>query len=94
MSYGWTINAGYYCSIKVWSNKKMFVVHWQIYHIDQHISHIVCEHEQNGVLCHYMTDCEADVKQHVSKVHENKVKAMVKSNLYVTENDWLDLISS
>ncbi len=46
---------GYDCPIKVWSNKKMFMAHWQIYHIDQHISCIVCEQMQDNVLCHYMT---------------------------------------
>ncbi len=79
----------FYCPIKIWSNKKMFVAHWLIYH-----SRIVGEHEKDGVPCHYMTDHEADMKQHVSKVHEPKLKSMVTFNLYVKENTWLDLTSS
>ncbi len=45
------------------------MAHRQIYHIDQHISHIVCEQKKEGVKCHYMTDREADMKHHVTKVH-------------------------
>ncbi len=56
------------CPIKEWSNK-MFVVHWQIYHIYQHVSRIVCKQQKDGVKCHYMTGREADIKQHVNKVH-------------------------
>ncbi len=77
---------GCYLPIKVRSTKMMFVVHWQIYHIDQHISRIVCEHVQDNVLCHYVTDREADMKQHISKVHAEKLKSMINSNLYINEN--------
>ncbi len=85
---------GCYCPIEVWSDKEMFVVYWLIYHVDQHIIRIVCDHKKDGVPCQYMTDCEADVRQHISKVHEPMLKAMVASNLYVKENTWLDLTSS
>ncbi len=50
------------CPIKEWSNKKMFVAHWQIYYIDQHLSRIVCEQHKYRVKCHYMTDQEGDMK--------------------------------
>ncbi len=85
---------GCYCPIVVWSNKDMFVAHWLIYHVVQHVSRIVCDHEKVGVPCQYMTDREADMRQHVSKVHESTLKAMVTSNLYVKENTWLNLTSS
>ncbi len=61
------------CLIKVWSNKKMFVTHWQIYHIDQHISHTICKHERDNVKCHYTTDREADMKHHVCNVHTERL---------------------
>ncbi len=86
--------SGCNCSIKVWSNKKMFVVQRQIYHIDQHINRIVCEYVWDCVLCHYMTDREADLKLHISKVHAEKLKVMIDSHLYINENPWLDLTSS
>ncbi len=41
-----------------------------------------------------MTDREADMKLHVSKVHEPMPKAMVASNLYMKETTWLNLTSS
>ncbi len=82
------------CPIKVWSNKKMLVAQWQIYHIDQYISRIVYKHIRNNVLCHYMTDRETDMKQHISKVHAEKLKSMIDSNLYVHENAWLYLTFS
>ncbi len=37
---------GCYCPITIWIDKEMFVVDWQIYHIDQHSSRIVCEHSK------------------------------------------------
>ncbi len=59
--------------IKVWFNKKTFMTHWQIYHIDQHISRIVCKHERYNMKCHYMTDREADMKHHVCNVHTDRL---------------------
>ncbi len=59
------------CLIKHWTNK--FIAHWQIYHIDQHVSRIVCEQFKDKVKCHYMTDREGDMKLHVSKVHSDKL---------------------
>ncbi len=47
---------GCYCPITTWYDKKMFIAHWQAYHIDQHTSQIVCEHEKDGASCHYITD--------------------------------------
>ncbi len=47
---------GYHCPITSWTVKKMFIAHWQAYHIDQHTSRIVWEHEKDSNLCHYMTD--------------------------------------
>ncbi len=47
---------GCWCPITIWTRKEMFIAHWQIYHIDQHTSHIMCEHHKDGVPCHYMTD--------------------------------------
>ncbi len=61
---------GCYCPVTTCSNKKMFIVHWQIYHIEQHRSRIVCEHKKQGVFCQYMTDREAAMKQRIHKVHE------------------------
>ncbi len=40
---------GCYCLIKIWSSKEMFIEHWQIYHIDQHNSCILCEHRKDGI---------------------------------------------
>ncbi len=53
---------GCWCTILVWTSKEMFIAHWHIYHIDQHNSHILCEHKKDVVSCHYMTDREADMK--------------------------------
>ncbi len=58
------------------------------------LSCIVCNHKKDRVPCQYMTDREADMKQHISKVHEPMLKAIVASNLYMKENTWLDLTSS
>ncbi len=49
---------GCYCPITNWTDLKMFIAHWQAYHIDQLPSRIVCEHEKDGNLCQYMTDPE------------------------------------
>ncbi len=52
----------------------MFIMHWQIYHIDQHASRILCEHKnKNGVSCHYMTDHEADMRNHMHNLNEAAV---------------------
>ncbi len=72
----------------------MFVAHWLIYHIDQHISHLVCDFEKDDVRCQYLTDLEADMKQHVSKVHNAKFNALIATNRYVEENAWLEWTSS
>ncbi len=85
---------GCHCPIVKWSKKQMLRAHWLIYHVDQLISRIICEHEKDGVPCHYMTDREANMTQHVSKVHEPMLKAMEVSNFYVKENNWLNLTSS
>lgn len=37
------------CPIKAWSNKKMFVAHWLIYNIDQHMSRLICNFNKDGV---------------------------------------------
>ncbi len=58
-------------------------MHWQIYHVDQHISRIVCEYERDNVKCHYMTDREADMKHHVCNIHTEMVMSFIDSNLYV-----------
>ncbi len=63
--------------IKTWTNKKMFSTHWHIYHEDQHVSQIVCEQFKDNMTCHYMTDHEADMKQHVTKVHADKLKVLI-----------------
>ncbi len=83
-----------YCHIMSWSNKEMFVAHWMIYHIDQHTSHIVCEHQKDGVPCHYITDREADMKKHIHKPHNPALKEKITTNWYVKENAWLDVTSS
>ncbi len=36
-----------------WTSKEMFIAYWQIYHIDQHTSRILCEHKKDGVSCHF-----------------------------------------
>ncbi len=41
-----------------------------------------------------MTDCEADMKSHINKLHESSLKEKLASNSYVPENVWLDLTSS
>ncbi len=87
-------NPGCYCPIKNWTSKVMFIAHWQIYHIDQHTSCIICEHSKDGISCHYMTDREADMKSHINKLHESSLKEKLASNSYVPENSWLDLASS
>ncbi len=74
--------------------KEMFIVHWQIYHIDQHTSCILCEHKKDGVSCHYMTDREADMKAHMHKLHKPAISEKLATNRYVKENAWLDLTSS
>ncbi len=72
----------------------MFIAHCQIYHIDQHTSRILCEHEKDGIPCHYMTDRESDLKAHIHKLHETAIKEKQATNSYVAENAWLDLTSS
>ncbi len=48
---------GCHYPIAVWNCKEIFIAHWQIYHIDQHASRILCEHRnKDDVPCHYMTD--------------------------------------
>ncbi len=40
------------CPIKAWTNKKMFVAHWLIYHIDQHICNkAVRQGKDDGIAC-------------------------------------------
>ncbi len=86
---------GCYCPITSWANKEMFVAHWMIYHIDQHTSRIVCEHQKDGVPCHYMTDQKVDMKQHIHKLHDQALKDKLVTNWYIKENNaWLDLTSS
>ncbi len=41
-----------------------------------------------------MTDREADMKQHIHKVHEPALEAKITTNWYVKENAWLDPTSS
>ncbi len=41
-----------------------------------------------------MTDHEADMKQHIHKVHEPALKVKIDTNWYVKENAWLNLTSS
>ncbi len=82
------------CPITILTDKEMFMAHCQIYHIDQHSSCIVFEHRREGVFCQYMTDHEADMKQHIHKVHEPALKAKLDTNWYLKENAWLDLTSS
>ncbi len=61
---------GCWCPILVWTSKEIFIADWQIYHIDQHTSHILCVHKKDSLSCHYMTDREADIKAHMHKLHE------------------------
>ncbi len=82
------------CPILKWTSKEMFIEHWQIYHIDQHTSRIICEHKKDGVSCHYLTDCEMDMKAHMHKLHEPAISEKLATNRYVKENAWLDLTSS
>ncbi len=79
---------GCYCPITTWSDKKMFITHWQSYHIDQHTSLI------NGVSCHYMTDREGYMKTHIHNLHKEAVTKKQASDSYVSENALLDLTSS
>ncbi len=53
--------SGCYCTITTWTDKKMFIAHWQAYHIDQHTIGILCEQEKDGIPCHYMTDSECEI---------------------------------
>ncbi len=85
---------GCWCPLLNWTSKEMFIVHWQIYHIDQHTSHILCEHKKDGVSCHYITDREADMKAHMHKLHEPVISEKLATNRYVKGNAWLDLTSS
>ncbi len=87
-------NPGCYCLITNWTDKKMFIVHWQAYPIDQHTSRIVCEYEKDGNLCQYMTDRESDMKSHIHNLHRDAVANKQSSNSYVSENAWLDLTYS
>ncbi len=54
----------------------MLVAHWQLYHIDQHTSCIVCEQYKDRVKCHYVTNREANMALHVTKVHTEKLKSL------------------
>ncbi len=84
-----------YCPITVWKKREMFIAHWQIYHIDQQVSHILCEHlNKDGVPYHYMTDLEADMKNHMHKLHDVAIQEKILSNKYVNDKAWLDLMSS
>ncbi len=85
---------GCHCPITNWTDKKMFIEHWQAYQIDEHTSRIVCEHEKDGILCHYMTNRESDMKSHIHNLHRDAVAKKQASDSYVTENAWLDLTSS
>ncbi len=85
---------GCYCLITSSTDKKMFIAHWQAYHIDQHTNQIICEHEKDGNLCHYMTDQESDMKSHTHNLHRDAVTKKQASNSYVSENAWFDLTSS
>ncbi len=82
---------GCYCPITNWTDKKMFIAHWQAYHIDQHTSRIIYEHEKDGNIYHYMTD---DIKSHIHNLHRDAVTKKQASNSYVSENAWLDITSS
>ncbi len=84
---------GCYCPITCWTSKEMFIAHWQIYHIDQHTSCILCKHMKDEISWHYMTDCEADMKSHIHRLHDPTIKEKQASNSYVNENAWLDLTS-
>ncbi len=98
-AYQWKVNMicplagpdmpGCNCPVKHWTSKKMFVAHWPIYHVGQHVSRIVCKQFKDNVKCHYMTDHEADMKQHVTKVHADKLNVLMESSTYVNENAWL-----
>ncbi len=82
---------GCHCPIKVWKR----IAHWQIYHIDQYASGILCEHKNKDDLpCHYMTDREADMYNHMYKLHDAAVNEKIANNNYVKENACLDLTSS
>ncbi len=85
---------GCYCPLTNWTDKKMFIAHWQAYHNDQHTSRIVCEHEKDCNLCHYMADRESNMKSHTHNLHKDAVANKQASNNYVSENAWLDLTSS
>ncbi len=84
---------GYWCLIRVWHNKEIFIAHWQIYHIDQHTSPIVCKYMKDGVPSHYMRDQEEDIKQHMHNLHDPVIKEKLATKSYVNENAWLDLTS-
>ncbi len=64
----------------------MFMTHWQIYHLDQHIRSIVCEHVRDNLKCHNMTDREADMKHHVCNIHYENIMSPIDSKIYVEEN--------
>ncbi len=85
---------GCYCPMTSWTDKKIFIAHWQTYHIDQHTSRIFCEHEKDGNLCHYMNDRESDMKSHIHNLHQNAITKKQASNSYISGNAWLDLTSS
>ncbi len=72
----------------------MFIAHRQAYHIDQHTSRIICEHEKDSNLCYYMTNQESDMKSHIHNPHRDVVMKKQASNSYASENGWLDLTSS
>ncbi len=85
---------GCWCPILNCTGNEMFIAHWQIYHIDHHASHILCEHEKDGISCHYMTDHKVDMKAHMHKLHEPAISEKLVTNVYVKEHAWLDLTSS
>ncbi len=61
---------GCLCPILVWTSKEIFIAHWQIYHVDQHTSQILCVHKKDGLSCHYMTNRETDIKAHMHNLHK------------------------
>ncbi len=50
--------------------------------------------KKDGMPCQYMTDHEADMKQHIHKLHDLALKEKIATNWFMKENAWLDLNSS
>ena len=84
--------AGCNCPISSWHDKKLFIAHWQLYHIDHVASRICCSVRTSvGDRCSYWTDRRKDMFDHVSKTHSKELEQLKSSGIYEDCYAWLDL---